>query len=342
MTGGPPLSSSGACPDSVGVLFASVISVLGTLLFCNNAANLPLCFQSLAGCSSRNLFPFKLLHCCRGVAGGVLKKRSREYRQERTTVLLVSTQRGSTLLASHDQRSDIQVAAASAHLSAHWHDRRLVWRRLPADFSRPDPQQRRPLRLGGHYAPAGQHPDAGLRSSRRRSSGGSGGTQRQTGQGNGPGIYLDAPASARPAGRSTPAVVALNQSLPLLFPGDLGHSFLSRGELACLGHEQASTSASRGCPEQAGCRSGFHEAAQGKEKAGASRGSGLLAVDATELPGGVPSSECLAGRHLLLLGARTGNRKRRFCGRSSGRNRGLAADRRHDEPEILPAEDRKS
>src|SRR5690242_19162139 len=67
MTGGPPLSSSGACPDSVGVLFASVISVLGRLFLCNNAANLPLCFQSIAGCYSRNLFPFKLLHCCPGV-----------------------------------------------------------------------------------------------------------------------------------------------------------------------------------------------------------------------------------------------------------------------------------
>jgi hypothetical protein len=32
-------------------------------------ANLRLCFQSLARCSSRNSFPFKLLHCCPGVDG---------------------------------------------------------------------------------------------------------------------------------------------------------------------------------------------------------------------------------------------------------------------------------
>ena len=32
------------------------------------AANLHLCFQQLPRCSSRNPFPFKLLHCCPGVA----------------------------------------------------------------------------------------------------------------------------------------------------------------------------------------------------------------------------------------------------------------------------------
>src|ERR671922_873377 len=31
-------------------------------------AKTPLYFQSVAGCSSRNSFLFKLLHCCRGVA----------------------------------------------------------------------------------------------------------------------------------------------------------------------------------------------------------------------------------------------------------------------------------
>src|SRR5438067_5544403 len=33
-------------------------------------ANLPLCFQAVAGCSPRNPFLFMLLHGCRGVVGG--------------------------------------------------------------------------------------------------------------------------------------------------------------------------------------------------------------------------------------------------------------------------------
>ena len=35
-------------------------------LTCRPSANLTFCFQQVAGCSSRNPFLFKLLHCCRG------------------------------------------------------------------------------------------------------------------------------------------------------------------------------------------------------------------------------------------------------------------------------------
>src|ERR1700746_1614853 len=43
---------------------------LSAICLCILLANLPLCFQSVARCPSRNSFLFTLLHCCRGVARG--------------------------------------------------------------------------------------------------------------------------------------------------------------------------------------------------------------------------------------------------------------------------------
>ena len=49
------------------------LSAPGNVFLCNNAAILPLYFQQLPGCPSRNPFVFKLLHCCRGVGRGYAK-----------------------------------------------------------------------------------------------------------------------------------------------------------------------------------------------------------------------------------------------------------------------------
>ena len=45
-------------------------------LFASTAANLHLCFQQLPGCSSRNCFLFKPLHCCPGVDGSPIRTRT--------------------------------------------------------------------------------------------------------------------------------------------------------------------------------------------------------------------------------------------------------------------------
>src|SRR5690242_1921843 len=52
-------------------LMISRPSIEGFTLLATDVANSPLHFQSLPGCSSRNCFLFKLLHCCPGVVAGI-------------------------------------------------------------------------------------------------------------------------------------------------------------------------------------------------------------------------------------------------------------------------------
>jgi hypothetical protein len=137
--------------------------------------------------------------------------------------------------------------------------------------------------------------------------------------------------------------------LPLIFQfhfsifrlSDLCHCPPFTGPLPYTRHDPANSTGpcERHCRGAGNC---LCKIGQTKKEAHSAHRSRLLATGAAELPSRISSAECFAWLHLLFLGARIGNRNCHECRLSSRWCRRLAAHCGVDEPEILPADRRRS